>query len=224
MVKANKQVVRGFFTEVVNEKRHDLIEKYFSKSYVAHGFPYVGLGLYSEKSYNDKIVITAVVPGSPADGKLEIGDEILMAKDDKNTWDKFQQLKNSPWGQGEIGTSVMVRVKRGEEVLDIKLMRGLVQGFEVPYDLLIEGFNRFLTREWPDVEVDIEAMVEEEDMVACLITYKGANTEFERSATWPASAFFKIEKGKIIEGWGVSDSLSQLNQLGYDVKPPKNGG
>ena len=169
-MKSNKQIVRDFYTKVVNEKRLDLIEEYVSPSFVAHGFPYVGMGVNSDSTSGDKIVVTAIVPGSPADGKLEVGDEILMAKDDTHTWDSFQALDRSPWGWGEIGTQVTVRVRRGEETLDIQLTRGLVPSSETPYDLLLENFKHFLTREWPDMEVNIEALVEEDDLVACMFT------------------------------------------------------
>ncbi len=221
---SNKQVVRDFYTKVINEKRLDLIEEYVSPSYVAHGFPYVGMGVNSDSTSGDKIVVTAIVPGSPADGKLEVGDEILMAKDDTHTWEGYQTLKNSPWGWGEIGTQVTVRVKRGEQTLDIPVTRGLVPGSEIPYDMLIESFKKSLTRDWPDLEVNVEAMVEEDDLVACLVTQQGANSEFERSAVWPSSAFYKFEDGKIVEGWGVDDNVRWMMQMGYDIEPPTNGG
>ncbi len=223
MTPSNKEIVRNYYAEVVNEKQLDRIGDYFSKDFVYHGFPYVGMGVQTDSSSGKKVVITAGAKNSPAEGKLEPGDEILMAKDEKNTWDRFSQLKHTSWGHGVVGTEVVVRVKRGEDILDITLTRGLVKGFDAPFELLKKSVETSLVRDWPDMKVHIEAMVAEEDFVACFLSQSGVNTEFERHAVWPTSAFFKLSEGKIVEGWGIGGETVLLKQLGYEIVPPENG-
>ena len=58
------------------------------------------------------------------------GDEILRVTDDGHTWDTFETLRNGGlWGQGAIGTSLTVWVRRGNVEKEIQIVRGLVQGF-----------------------------------------------------------------------------------------------
>jgi hypothetical protein len=46
----NSAILRGYFDEVVNQRRLDLIPKYHSEKFVGHGTPYVDLGMAMDQS------------------------------------------------------------------------------------------------------------------------------------------------------------------------------
>src|SRR5512144_1989612 len=94
MSQNNISIVQGYFDEVVNQKRLDLIPKYFSEKFVMHGSPYVGMGMMNDSSSGDKLIVQQIFPGSPAEGKFEVGDVILRAADSNRTWNTFEELRN----------------------------------------------------------------------------------------------------------------------------------
>lgn len=219
MSKTNKEIVQGFFEQVVNEKRMDLWDEYISKDYVSHAAPYVGMGL-SARTSGDKLIVSSIAPGGPAEGKLQLGDEIIRVEDEYNLWDTFEQLKTAVMGLGKTGTTIKVRVRRGEGSFDYELTRGLIEGFDIPYDVAQEDYRTFLMEDYPDVKVTVKKILEEGDTVACYTESKGTNTDFNREAIWSDSTFYRLSDGKIVEEWYVFDYVMVLKQLGYDIKAP----
>jgi hypothetical protein len=104
MTQTNSDILRGLVDEVLNQKRLDLLPKYLSGEYVGHGTPYVGLGIAPGYSDGVEFTVQLVHPGGPAEGKLMMGDEILRLSDGERTWETFDELRQSAWGQGVLGT------------------------------------------------------------------------------------------------------------------------
>src|SRR4030042_2187698 len=109
MTQTNSSIIHGYIDEVSNQKHLNLLPKYFSENFVGHGTPYVGMGVMTDDSSGVKVIITVVYPGSPAEGKLMAGDEILRAFDGERTWKTFDELRQGMWGQGALGTSITLR-------------------------------------------------------------------------------------------------------------------
>ena len=38
-------------------------------------------------------MINMIAPGSPADGKLQVGDELLWVEDENQRWATYEQIK-----------------------------------------------------------------------------------------------------------------------------------
>ena len=197
----------------------DLWDQYISKDYVSHAAPYIGMGL-STRTSSDKIIVTSIAPGGPSEGKLQLGDEIIRVEDDYNMWDTFEQLKTAVMGLGETGTTIKVRVRRREGSFDYELTRGLIEGFDISYEVARENTRTFLMEDYPDVKVSVIKIIEEGDTVACYTETKGTDSDFNREVIWSDSTFYRLSDGKIVEEWYVSDDVSVLKQLGYDIKAP----
>ena len=220
MSKTNKEIVQSFFDQVVNQKRIDLWDEYISKDYVSHAAPYIGMGLSTHTS-SDKITVTSVAPGSPADGKLRVGDEIIRVEDEYNVWHTFKQLKTAVMGLGQTGTTIKVQVRRGEQIFDYEITRGLIEGFDITFELARENLRTFLMDDYPDVKVTVKQIIGEGDIVACYSESQGTNSDFNRQSIWPESTFYRLSEGKIVEEWYVADYVGSLKQLGYDIKAPE---
>jgi ketosteroid isomerase-like protein len=218
---SNISILQGYFDEVNNQKHLDLIPKYFSEKFVGHSSPYVGMGLMYDDTSGDKIVIKTINPGAPADGKLMVGDEIVRAQDGDRVWSSYDELRmGGIWGQGAMGTPVTVWVRRGDAELEVTLMRGMVRGFEYPYNMIKTGMGEFF-KEFPDLKTRLVSAIESGDMVAYHIENQGHNVRYGRSAVWSEFGFMRIQDGKITDWWSSDDSVPQFRQLGFTILEPK---
>ncbi len=221
MSENNISIVRGFFDEVHNQKRLDLMPKYMSENFTGHGMAYVGMGLMTDDSSGDKLIITAISPGSPAEGKFMVGDEIVRAQDGDRIWDTFEELRQGGlWGQGVLGTSLTVWVRRNGTETEINLMRGIVNGFEYSYAMVEMGTRQFLA-EWLDLKTHLVNAIESGEMVAYHIENQGQNVRYGRSAVWADFGFIRIQDGKIIDWWSSEDTIPQYKQLGFTILAPQ---
>jgi hypothetical protein len=220
MAQTNSSILRGFIDEVMNQKHLELIPKYISEKFISHGSPYVGLGVSNDDSSGDKVIIQMVKAGGPADGKLMVGDEILRAVDGERTWKTFEELRHGIWGQGVIGSSLTVWVRREKAEKEIKLVRGLVQGFEFPYQM-VEAGNREFFKDYPDFKIRLVNVIEAGDLVAYQAEDQGHNVRYNRTAVWAEFGFVRIQDGKATEMWSTEDGISLLKQLGYSILAPE---
>lgn len=219
MAQTNSSILRGFFDEVNNQKRLDLIPKYLSEKFVGHGTPYVGMGVNSDDSSGNKVIVQVVFPGSPAEGKLKVGDELLRVFDGERNWTTFEELRQGIWGQGVIGTTITIWVRRDSSEHEISIKRGLVQGFEFPYTIIEPGTREYF-KDWPDLKARLVNVIESGDLVAYHAEYQGRNVKYGRSAMWAEFGIVRIQGGKITDWWSVEDTFSQFKQLGYTIREP----
>lgn len=219
MTQTNSDILRGYIEEVTNQKQFDRIPKYLSEKYIGHGTPYVGIGVNSDDSSGNKVIIQLVFPGSPAEGKLKTGDEILRVFDGERTWKTYEELRQGIWGQGVIGSALTVWVRRDSAEHEITITRGLVKGFEFPYKLIESGTRQYF-KDWPDLKSKLVNVIEAGDLVAYHIENQGQNVRYGRSAMWAEFGFVRIRDGKITDWWSVEDGFSQLKQLGYSFREP----
>lgn len=95
----------------------------------------------------------------------------------------------------------------------------------------IEAFKQNLTAfrtSFPDVHLVIEDLVAEGDEVAVRVTGRGTHkgelwgvAPTGKLATWTAIGIFRITDGKIVEMWANEDVLGRLQQVGFELIPPK---
>jgi hypothetical protein len=224
MIKTNSSILRGYFDEVVNQidlqKYLDPFPKYFSEKFIGHVPLYVSMGITTDDSSGVKVTIQSVNPGSPAEGKLLVGDEILHVFDGVRAFLTFDELREGVWGQGAFGTSITIWILRENVEHEIPLTRGQVQGFEFPYHLIVPSIFEYF-RDWRDLKVRVVNAIETGDLVAYHAEYQGYNVRYRRSATWAESGFVRIQDGKITDWWSEEDKLSQLKQLGYTIQEPE---
>ena len=220
MSQSNKHIVQKYYEEVINGKDLDRIDGYFSDNCVFHGIPYAGIGISTDSSSGDKVLVRNIAPGSPAESKLKAGDQLVSAEDENGHWDTFQQLKTYSWGQGKIGSWIKMKVLRDGQELDFRFERALIQGFDFIYSETKDTFRTYLEKEYPDLKVSIHHLIEDGDLVAVYLTNVGTNPDYNRQAVWDEFDIYRLVDGKIVEGWGLEDYFSQVKQLGYMIEPP----
>lgn len=82
-----------------------------------------------EVTITSRPVVFSVLPGGPADGVLEAGDKILEVEGQEveSAETMIEMLRGL-----EMGDTVRLRVKRGEEEIDVEIEAGRVAGLDRP--------------------------------------------------------------------------------------------
>jgi predicted ester cyclase len=217
-MKSNVQIIQDVIEQVVNQKKIDVWDQYFSQDYIARGNPYVGIG-FSVDSSGDKHLINFIAPVSPAEGELQVGDELLWAEDEHQRWDTYEDIKRAV-SPGHRGGKYKVGVRRGEQSLEYEFTRDLIKGFNTHSDQAKSDMREFMTGEFPDLKATIKQILADGDMVVSFLEYRGTNVNFEREAVWREAWFARLSEGKIVEGWSVFDGTAYFRQLGYQIIPP----
>lgn len=216
-MKSNAEIIHEVLEQVVNQKRIDAWDEYFSQDYIARGAPFIGMGLSRDTS-GDKHIIDGIIPGSPAEGKLQVGDELLWVEDERQRWATYEDISEGI--QRHRGSSLKAGVRRDQQTLEVELTRGLIQGFDTDNDRAKSEMQEFMTRQVPDLSVDIKLTLADGDVVVCLMEYRGTHADFKREAVWREAWFARLSEGKIVESWPLPDIDAYCRQLGYQVIPP----
>ena len=215
-MKSNVEIIQDTIEQVVNQKKIDKWDQYFSQDYISRGAPYIGMG-FSRDSSGNKHIINMVLPGSPADGKLQVGDELLWVEDEHQRWVTYEEIE-----QGIRGRKYKVGVRRGNQTLEYKLTRDLFRGFDTHTDQAKSEMREFMTKEFPDLKATIKLILADGDMVVCLLEYRGTHAKFKREVVWREAWFVRLSEGEIVEGWPVIDESSFFRHLGYQLIPPSS--
>jgi predicted ester cyclase len=218
LMKSNVEIIQDIIEQVVNQKKIDIYDQYFSPDYISRGAPYFGMG-FSVDSSGNKHIIKIIAPGSPAEGKLQVGDELLWAADEYQRWATYEDIKQGIL-QGYRGSKYKVGVIRGNQTLEYKLTRDLIKGFDTPKDQAKSDLREFMAKEFPDLKATIKQILADGDMVVCLLEYLGTHADLEREAVWREAWFVRLSEGKIVEDWTVFNGESYFRQLGYQIIPP----
>jgi steroid delta-isomerase-like uncharacterized protein len=90
----------------------------------------------------------------------------------------------------------------------------------------VEGFKwamRHLRNAFPDFHVAIESLTAEDDRVVAQLTARGTQQgpfqglpPLNHKAEWQGIRIFRLSNGRIVEHWGVWDTLSMMQQLTND--------
>jgi predicted ester cyclase len=170
---------------------------------------------FSRDSSGNQHVINMIAPGSSAEGKLRVGDELLWVEDEHQRWSTYEEIE-----QGLQGRKYKVGVRRGNQTLEYKLTKDLFQGIDTHTEQAKSEMREFMTKEIPDLKATIQLILADGDMVACLLEYRGTHAAFEREAVWREAWFARLSEGKIVESWPVIDLDTYFRQLGYQLTPP----
>ncbi|MCO5191126.1 MAG: hydrogenase maturation protease [Anaerolineae bacterium] len=222
MLIENKAIIQRWVDELINAQRIELIDELYAEEFTMHVNPYAGVGFASDFADNERMAVRHVSPGGPADGRLQPGDEIVRAQIGDQVLDSDDLINNFVWGHGPLGDAIYLTVLRNQQQIDVFVERALIDDAEVSG--LTKMFFVDYFRRWPDIQCTIEFMIEEGDLVASRLQWRGWNADYDRQATWSETAIFRFEDGKIVESWTNEDLLSAYLQLGYMLAAPERAG
>ncbi len=219
MTKSNVEIAKDFI-EAYNGNRFDEAIGYCAEGCVVLGTPYVGLGIGPRQVKDGKIVVSMVNPKGPSAGIMEPGDEILRVSEGTKVWEGQELLRNGQLASGVLGSAVKLRTRRRGETKDITVTRGLIEGYSLPIKDVKHNWEEY-AREWPDHNERVELAIGDGDLVALLSVASGTNKTYGKTAIWGSTTFMRFKDGKITELQGVDDELTQIKQLGYQIREPK---
>jgi len=220
-MKSNVEVIREVLEQVVNQKKVDRWDDYFSENYIARGASFMGLGFFRDTSGNTHTV-DFIIPNGPAEGVMERGDELVWIEDEKQRWDTFDDISEGL--RLFAGSRLKAGVKRGDQALEIEITRGLIQGYNTSNEQAKSEMEHFMTTQIPDLSVEVKMTLADGDKVVCLMEYRGTHAEYGREANWREIWIARLSEGKIVESWPLPDVDAYCRQLGFRVIAPGENG
>lgn len=217
-MKSNVEIIRETIEQVVNQKKIEKWDDYFSQSYIARGAPYIGLG-FSVNSSKGKPIIDNIASGSPSDGILQVGDELLWGEHEDQHWTTYKNISQGI-SQGHQGSKYKLGVQRGDKDLEFEVTKGLFRAFDTNCEQAKSDMREFMTKEIPDLTANIQLILAEADMVVCLLEYQGTHANYGLQAVWREAWFVRLSEGMIVESWPVNDESAYLRQIGFQLIPP----
>lgn len=215
------QIVQEFVEQILNAKRFDRIYDYFSEQCVFYSPPYVGMGFLIDDSSGERLVVKSVAANGPAAGRVQVGDVLLRARDIYGSYEGYDPLRMGVWGQGKLGTEMTLTLLRDGESIEVTIVRGRVESFHTTMAEVRDIWKHTLLEEIPDLHTEINQILASGDMVAYFATNTATNNIYHQSAIWTECNILRLEKGKIVESWGLEDSLSYWRQLGLRTIMPE---
>jgi predicted SnoaL-like aldol condensation-catalyzing enzyme len=213
-MKSNVEIIQDVIEQIVNQKKIDQWDQYFSPDYVARGAPYIGMG-FSRDTSEKQHIINMVFPGSPADGVLQVGDELLWVEHQHQRWTTYEEIN-----QGLQGRQYKLGIRRGNQTLEVELTKDYFKGFDTPTDQAKSEMQAFMTEDFPDLKATIQLTLADGELVVSLLEYRGTHAKYQREAVWREAWFVRMSQGMIVEGWPVIDESSFFRHLGFQLVPP----
>lgn len=213
-MKTNIEIIQETIEQIVNQKKIELWDQFFSPEYIAHSAPFIGMG-FSRDTSGDRHILDFVFPGSPADGKLQTGDEIVWIEDGQQRWESYEEVSEALRGK-----QYRVGVRRGDQILEIELSRELFPGFETHTAQAKSEMRDFMSKQFPDLSATIQLILADGDQVVCLLQYRGTHAKYDREIVWREAWFTRLAEGQIVESWPIIDESAFFRHLGYQLIPP----
>jgi hypothetical protein len=190
------------------------IEELLADDGVIQNGRYVGFGFtFNPFDENGKMIVTQVIPGSPAENTLQVGDEFTSV----NGMEVNEANADKLSFRGQPGQAVPAVILRDGQEMAIEIVRGIVDS-EAPKARVLATMNDADARWWTDSEIDIIETSESNNIVYVLYHTKG--NDFTNNLPYDAytvTRFMFNDAGKVTWVGSLSEDRLVLEQTGYSI-------
>ncbi len=107
-----------------------------------------------------------------------------------------------------------------DEMLDANAIIHGIEGITAPGPEGFKAFYHSFKEQFPQVNVEVEAVVSEENVETSRCTVRAVSVSGQE-VNFTGMLFVHIQNGKIVEAWNNFDFLSMHQQLGFKIAPPE---
>ena len=177
---------------------------------------YVGFGFtYDNTDDSGRMVVETIVPGGPASTVLQIGDEFMSVRGVEVNSDNRDSGKLS--FRGAPGEEVSAVIKRGDELMDIAVMRGKVESTISKADM-IDWMSSGDGSDWGDDSFTLHEVVASGDVAYAWTTIANADDVTGNTVeTHVVTRFEFNEDGKVVGIGNLRESRFILEQQGFSI-------
>ena len=177
---------------------------------------YVGFGFtYDNTDESGRMVVETIVPGGPASTVLQVGDEFMSVRGVEVNSDNRDSGKLS--FRGAPGEEVSAVIKRGDELMDIAVMRGKVESTISKADM-IDWMSSGDGSDWGDDSFTLHEVVASGDVAYAWTTIANADDVTGNTVeTHVVTRFEFNEDGKVVGIGNLRESRFILEQQGFSI-------
>ena len=175
---------------------------------------YIGFGfMYNENKNPGKMIITSIVPESPASKVLEVGDEFVSVNGVRVNKTNMGKLAF----RGKEGEAVRAIIKRNGKTTNISVARGVIAGSFSKEQIL----NNIESQDWDDwapIDSNIIEALSKENVVYILHWAKRKDVISELPfEAFTVTRFIFNDDGKIDRYASLSEDRFMLEQQGFKI-------
>ena len=177
---------------------------------------YVGFGFtFDNTDESGRMVVETIVPGGPASGVLQVGDEFMSVQGVEVSIGNRDSGKLS--FRGAPGEEVSAVIKRGDELMDIAVTRGKVESSISKSDM-IDWMSSGDGNDWGDDSFTLHEVVASGDVAYAWTTIANADDVTGNTVeTHVVTRFEFNEDGKVVGIGNLRENRFILEQQGFSI-------
>jgi C-terminal processing protease CtpA/Prc len=220
LVSKHKQLVRSFL-DTFTQQGEDKLADFISENFEFATETWLGIGM-NLKTEGDKAIVESFFPEiNPCVGKLQPGDEIVSVQEGESVYTSLEEIRYYPWGL-DPGKPVNIRARRSGEDFTCEITPVVFKFDRMPYKLE-QWKEAYQTNKEtsPDYQYTLEYMVEEGDLVACILSVTFTDLKLKRPFAYSQALVFQFSGEKIVSIFELRNTAAELSQKGYRILPPE---
>lgn len=212
---ANKKTAEAWVkaTQAGKDETRAAVEKYMAADGKAQASRYVGFGFSYDPTNEDAMIVTVVVPDSPAAKVLKEGDEFVSVNGVQAVKENRARLSF----RGKPGEAVKAVIKRDGKTMPIEVARGVIDTTNSKSELL-ESIDTGDAETWPVNDGSVVESLAEGNIVYVWDEIK--DTDDDNGLPYTSRGVTRFEfndEGKVTHVSGLSEDRFVLEQTGYSI-------
>mgnify|MGYP001161151541 FL=1 len=201
------------------EKTLAVVKNHMAEDGVSFSGRFVGFGFNWDPENEEGMIVTRVIPGSPSEGVLEVGDKFVSVKGVKVTEDNINTGKLS--FSGLPGEPVDAVVMRNNKRVKVSVTRGIVNP-TWSKDQVLENIESADAEEWASNLVDYQigdVVVDRGKNIAYVWHWSKSKDEVSGKEV-ESHNFTRMrfnENGMVQGYWSLSEEELVLRQTGWTI-------
>ena len=191
-----------------------IVKEHLAENGISVGSRYVGFGfMFNQNEDPGRMIITSVVPDSPASLVLRVGDEFISVNGVRVNEANIGKLAF----RGKPDQEVRAIIKRDGKTKNISVKRGVIAG-SFSKEQILNNINQSNSEEWAPLESNIIEVVSRKNVVYVLHWHK----RIDKISELPWEAYtvtrFTFNDERKIDRYGnLSEDRFVLEQQGYKI-------
>lgn len=223
MTASHKPIVQAFI-DLLNSLQWnqvgDFVKEHFTEDFAFVLETWIERGLSVHKVDGRAVVERYPFGGSPVEGKLLNGDEILSVREGGRLIEDLDEITYGNWGT-TLAEPVHLQARRDGTPFEVDFTPVLTRKALWPYPLeMWRAEYETNPDQLSEFHYNLDYLVEEGDTIACITSVTGLDKKFNRFCAFSQALVFEFQGERIARIFEVHNTANEAWQQGHRIIPP----